>query len=122
MNCSRCNRELTENQRYVYQEKVFCEDCLMEIGLSTQECDPWATYVETAGRKRHGQKGAAGLNETQAKIYEFVKSKGRATRQEVMGNLGISELDLKIQLLPLMHSELLKERSEGDNMYLIPIG
>ena len=122
MNCSRCSRDLSENQSYVYQGKVFCEDCLMEIGLSIKECDPWATYVETAGRKRHGQTGATGLSDVQAKIYEFVKSQGRATRQEVMGKFGLSEPDLGAQLVALMHSELIKERSEGDKMYLIPIG
>lgn len=122
MNCSRCNRELSENQSYVYQGKVFCEDCLMDIGLSIKECDPWATFTDTSARKRHGETGTAGLTETEAKIYEFVRNKGRATRQEVMKSLGLSELDLKAQLLPLMHSELLKEHSEGDEMYLIPIG
>ncbi len=122
MNCSRCKRELAENQRYVYQGKVFCEDCLMEIGLSIKECDPWATYTDTSARKRQGQTGAAGLTETEARVYEFVKSQGRATREEVMKNLGLSEPDLKAQLVPLMHSELVKERSEGDIMYLIPIG
>ncbi len=94
----------------------------MDIGLSIKECDPWATYVDTGARKRHGQTGAAGLTETEAKIYEFVKNQGKATRQEVMKHLGLSELDLKAQLLPLMHSELIKEHSEGGRMYLIPIG
>ncbi len=122
INCSRCNRELSESQSYVHQGKVFCEDCLMDIGLSIKECDPWATFVDTSGRKRHGERGAAGLTETEAKVYEFVKNRGRATRQEVMKNLGLSESDLKAQLLPLMHSELLKERGEDGKMYLIPIG
>ncbi len=122
MNCSRCNRELSENQSYVHQGKIFCEDCLMDIGLSIKECDPWATFVDISARKRHGERGAAGLTETEAKIYEFVKNQGKATRQEVMKHLGLSELDLKAQLLPLMHSELIKERSEGGQMYLIPIG
>ncbi len=121
MNCSRCNRELSENQSYVHQGKIFCEDCLMDIGLSTKECDPWATYVETAGRLRHGEKGAAGLTDSEAKIYEFVKSRGRATRQEIMENLKLSELDLKLQLQPLMHSELIKERSEDGGQYLVSI-
>ncbi len=122
MNCSRCNRELSENQSYVHQGKIFCEDCLMDIGLSIKQCDPWATFVDTSARKRHGERGADGLTEIEAKIYEFVKSQGRATRQEVMKHFSLSELDLKAQLLPLMHSELLKEHSEGDQMYLIPIG
>ena len=121
MNCSRCHREISENQSYVHQSKIFCEDCLMDIGLSTKECDPWATYVDTSGRKRHGEKGAAGLTEGEAKIYEFVKSRGRATRREIMKKLKLSEPDLNAQLIPLMHSELIKEHSEGNEMYLISI-
>ena len=122
MKCSRCSRELSENQRYVHEGKIFCEDCLMDIGLSTKECDPWATYVETAGRLRHGEKGTAGLTDSEAKIYEFVKSRGRATRQEIMENFKLSELDLRLQLQPLMHSELIKERSEKGHQYLVPVG
>jgi len=122
MNCSRCNRELSEDQSYVHQGKVFCEECLMDIGLSIKECDPWSTYTDTSARKRHGETGTAGLTESEAKVYNFVKSKGRATREEVMKHLSLSESDLKAQLLPLMHSELIKEHGENGEMYLIPIG
>ena len=122
MNCNRCNRELAENERYIYAGKVFCEDCLMTIGLSTKECDPWATYVETSDRKRHGDTGIDSLNDIQASIYKYVKSKGKATRQEAMQSLGLSEEDFTLQLIPLMHSELVKERNEGGVEYLIPIG
>ncbi|MBI4283789.1 MAG: hypothetical protein HY663_04900 [Chloroflexi bacterium] len=122
MNCSRCNRQLAENQSYVYQGKVFCEDCLMDIGLSIKECDPWATFVDTRARKRQGETGTTGLTESEAKLYEFVKNKGRATRQEVMKSLSLSEEDLNAQLLPLMHSEMVKERGEAGKLYLVPIG
>lgn len=121
MKCSRCHRELPEEQSYVHQGKIFCEDCLMDIGLSSKQCDPWSTYIDTSARKRHGEKGAAGLTEIETKVYEFVKTRGRATRQEVMKSLNLSELDLKFQLIPLMHSDLIKEHSEGGEMYLIPI-
>ncbi|MFH1032628.1 MAG: hypothetical protein V1767_08730 [Chloroflexota bacterium] len=120
MNCNRCNRELTENESYVYQSKVFCESCLMDVGLSIKECDPWATYIDTSARKRHGETGAAGLSETQAKIYDFVKSQGRVSRGDVMKNLSLSEIDLKAELIPLMHSDLVKEIGKGSEMYLIP--
>jgi len=122
MKCSRCSREISEDQSYVHQGKVLCEDCLMDIGLSIKECDPWATYVDTHTRERMGLKGAEGLTEMEKKVYEFVKSKGKATRKEVMEKFSLSELDLKAQLITLMHSELVKEHSEGDQMYLIPIG
>ncbi len=121
MNCSRCNRELSESQSYVHQGKIFCEDCLMDIGLSTKECDPWATFIDTSTRKRHGEKGAAGLTETETKIYEFVKSRGRATRQEIMNKFSLSEPDLNAQLVPLKHSELIKELGESGQMYLTSI-
>lgn len=121
MNCSRCGRELTEEQRYVYQDKVLCEDCLMDTGLSTRECDPWATYIDTSSRKRQGLTGSAGLTELEAKVYQFIKGKGKVTREEVRQNLGLSELDLRAQLVTLMHAELVKERGEGGQLYLTPI-
>ena len=121
MNCSRCGRQLTEDKAYIHQGKIMCEDCLMDIGLSLKECDPWATYVDTADRKRHGLTGAAGLTETEAKVYAFIKAKGRATRQEVLEGLGLSQKELDAQLIALMHSELVKEGSEGKLQYLVPI-
>jgi hypothetical protein len=121
MRCSRCNRELTEDQSYVSQGKIYCEDCLMDIGLSIKDCDPWATYIETSGRKRHGEKGAADMTELETNIYDYIKGRGRATREEVMRKFGLSPEDLKLQLLPLMHSELVKERSEKGQQYLVTI-
>ena len=121
MQCNRCNREISEKQSYVYQGKVYCEDCLMDIGLSVKECDPWATYVDTRARRRLGQKGTEGLTELERRVYEFVRSKGRVTRAEVMADLGLTATELETQLLPLVHSDMLKEYSRGDTMYLIPI-
>jgi hypothetical protein len=122
LHCSRCNRELTEDQAYVNKGKIYCDDCLMDIGLSLKDCDPWASYVDTAGRKRHGEKGAAGMTDEETKIYEFIKGQGKATRQEVMRKFNLSEANLGLQLLPLMHSELVKERSEDGKQYLVTIG
>lgn len=121
LNCSRCGRQLSENQSYVYQGKVMCEDCVMDVGLSIKECDPWASYVDTSARKRRGLVGTAGLTETEAKIYEFIKNRGRATREEVMEDFGFSEPELESQLVSLMHSELVKERGERGKMFLVPI-
>ncbi len=122
MNCSRCGRQLTEDKAYTYQGKPMCEDCLMDVGLSPHDCDPWASYVDTSDRKRHGLTGTAGLTETEAKVYDFIKATGQATRQEVMAGLGLSERELEAQLTALMHSELVKEGSEGKQRYLIAIG
>ena len=55
-------------------------------------------------------------------VHDFVKSRGRATREEVMESLGLTETDLKVQLVPLMHSELVKEAGEGGKLYLVSVG
>jgi hypothetical protein len=119
--CSRCHRELTEDQSYIYQGEVFCEDCLMDAGLSMKECDPWATYVDKRSGVQPGMKRAEKLTEMERSVYEFVKSRGRVTREEVMEGLGLSETDLKVQLVPLMHSEMVKEAGEGGKQYLVSV-
>ena len=91
----------------------------MDIGLSIKECDPWVAYVDNRTRERSGLEGAEGLTDIEKKVYEFVKDKGRATRAEVMEALKLSEIDLKSQLVPLMHADLIKEHSESGTMYLI---
>jgi len=121
MKCSRCSKEITEDQSYVYQGKVMCEDCVMDVGLSLKECDPWASYVDTSARKRHGATGAAELTDTETKVYNLVKGKGKATRQEIMETLSLSQEELNSQLVTLMHAELVKEMGEAGNTYLVPI-
>lgn len=121
MNCSRCGRQLTEDNAYNFQGRPICEDCMMDAGLSPHECDPWATYVDEADRLRHGVKGSAGLTETGTRIYTFVKEKGKATRPEVSTAVGLSETELDEQLTSLMHNELVKEVSDGKSQYLMAI-
>ena len=121
MKCSRCGKELTEDQSYVYQGRVMCEDCVMDLGLSLKECDPWATYVDTSARKRRGLTGTAGLTEIETKVYDLVKAKGRVTRHDLTKELSLSEQELEAQLISLMHSELVKEMGEAGKTYLVPI-
>jgi hypothetical protein len=98
-----------------------CENCLMDVGLSVKECDPWATYVDTNARKRHGATGSAELTDTEVKVYELVKSKRRATKEEIMKALSLKPADLDAQLVTLMHSELVKEMGEGGQRYLVAV-
>ncbi len=116
MKCNRCGRQISEDQTYTYQGQALCEDCRMEIGLHPRGCEPWATYLAT----RAGA-GSQGLTELQKKVHDFVKSKGKATRAEVKKHFSLSEAEMDAQLTPLLHSELVKERSEGDESYLVPI-
>jgi predicted HTH transcriptional regulator len=68
-----------------------------------------------------GQKGTEGLTELQKKVYEFVKSKGRVTREEVMEKFNLSEAEMDAQMTSLMYSELVKARGEEGKIYLVPV-
>lgn len=121
MNCSRCNKVISEDQSYVYNGKVMCEDCVMDVGLTLKECDPWATYVDTNARKRHGSTGTAELTDLEARTYELIKARGRSTKNEVMDSLKITEPDLDAQLITLMHLDMVKELGEGGKRYLVAV-
>jgi hypothetical protein len=94
----------------------------MDVGLSMKECDPWATYVDKRSAVQPGMKHAETLTEMERSVYDLIKDRGKATREEVMEGLSLSETDLKVQLVPLMHSELVKEAGEGGSLYLVSVG
>lgn len=121
MKCDVCGKEIPSDEVHTYQGRNLCEDDYIEAISPEKHCDPWATYLSGRERGTIGIKSTEDFTETEKAIYELVKSKGRATREEVMAELGISANDLEPQINVLMHAELLKERSEGDAMYLIPV-
>jgi hypothetical protein len=121
MKCNRCGREIAEDETYSHKGQALCEDCYIDVISPDKECDPWGTYLSTRERQSAGVKGKGGLSEIQTKIYELVRSQGGVTREEVMTKLGLSVSALELQLRVLMHAELVKERSEGSTMYLIPV-
>ena len=123
MKCDRCGREIPVGESHPHKGQTLCDDCYMDVMLQAQEkeCDPWATYLTSREKAGGGLKGIDILDETQKRVAEFVRSKGRATREEVMKESGLSARDLEPHLKVLMHAEIVKERSEGGTMYLIPI-
>ncbi|MBA7658494.1 hypothetical protein ES703_66450 [subsurface metagenome] len=55
----------------------------------------------------------------QKAIYEFVRGKGKVTREQLIENLGLTEAELQTQLATLRHCELVKGYKEGDKIYLV---
>jgi predicted HTH transcriptional regulator len=82
-------------------------------------CDPWAVYSATRSRETLGLKGTEGLTELQQAIYEFVRSNGKATREELMRNFNLAEPELQTQLAILRHCQLVKGTKEGNKIYLV---
>ncbi len=123
MKCDRCGGEISAKESPLHQGKTLCDDCYIDVLSQAQEkeCDPWATYLTSREKATAEKKGVELLGEEQKEILGFVRSRGRATRDEVMAKFGFSAQDLAPHLRVLMHAEVLKEHSEGDTMYLIPI-
>ncbi|MDD4860270.1 MAG: hypothetical protein PHR56_08755 [Dehalococcoidales bacterium] len=116
MKCSRCGKELLEKDTYAHEGKPMCEDCLMEVGLHTRQCEPWSTYL--AAKERVGKRGTEGLTVMQQQVYNFIKQKEKTTRDELKANFKFTEAEMDAQLTPLMHSELVKERGVANSLYL----
>jgi len=118
--CKRCGRELLEKERYEYLGETLCEDCYIDIRYPAKACDPWAVYSATRSREILGLEGAEGLTELQRAIYEFVRSNGKVTREELMKNFNLAETEFQRQLATLRHCELVRGTKEGGGIYLVP--
>jgi recombinational DNA repair protein (RecF pathway) len=120
MRCDRCGQEIPESESYTYRGETLCEDCYLDIRLGVKACDPWAVHSATRFRESSGLKGTEGLTDLQKEIYEFVKSKGRATREEVRKKFSLPELEMQRQLAILRQCELVRGHKEDGELYLMP--
>jgi len=120
MRCQRCHREIPDGEGYQYLGETLCEDCYIDMRAPLKACDPWAVYSATRLRETSGLRGAEGLTLLQQAIYEFVRSKGRVTREDVMENFSLSSSELQAQLAVLRHCELVRGCKEGNSIYLVP--
>ena len=120
MKCKRCGREISKDESCEYLGETLCEDCYIDIRYPAKACDPWAVYAATRSRESSGLKGAEGLTDLQKAIYEFVREKGKVTREQVIENFGLTETQLQTQLATLRHCELVKGHKESDKICLVP--
>jgi len=118
--CDRCGRELSVDNSYQYLGKALCEDCYIDIRYPARACDPWAVYSATRSRETLGLKGTAGLTELQQAIYDFIRGRGKVTREQIIEHLGLTDAELQRQLATLRHCELVKGHKEGKSIYVVP--
>ena len=52
--CEECDREFSHDEAieypgkvHVHKGKVMCADCLIDMGVSLDETDPYMTYIKT---------------------------------------------------------------------------
>jgi recombinational DNA repair protein (RecF pathway) len=120
MKCDRCGREVSVDDSYQHLGETLCEDCCIDIRYPAKACDPWAVYSATRSRENLGLRGTAGLTELQQAIYEFIRGKVKATREQLVESFELTEAELQRQLATLRHCELVKGHKEGDRIYLVP--
>ena len=76
MKCSRCHREIPDDESFIHLGETLCDDCYMDAMSPAKPCDPWAVYSATRTRESGGITGVEGLTPMQKEIYEFINNKG----------------------------------------------
>jgi hypothetical protein len=104
--CEKCAKKVEEQQSYKHLGRVYCEDCYMDILSPPKACDPWAVY--TARSSLQGQDKFSALTPVQRRIADYVKGRGDATAEEIMGDLNLTEQEFKREFAVLRHMEVLR--------------
>jgi len=115
--CSRCGKTLEKHQCYEHQEKVFCEDCYMDILSPPKACDPWA--VHSAQTFLKGKDKLSTLTPLQLKIVDYIRGKGETTMEEMMENLRLTEKEIRREFAVLRHMEILKATKKEDTIFYL---
>ena len=117
--CQNCGKEVSEDDVFTTEGKTLCEDCYIDVGHRIRVCDPWGERSKRIFRESHGLEGTEGLTDLQKEIYEYIKSKGKATRMELMEKFKLPATELENQFAILRHCQLLKGKKEGDMVYIV---
>jgi predicted HTH transcriptional regulator len=116
--CHKCNREIPENEAFVSRGNALCEDCYIDTTHKIKVCNPLGERAKTAFRKSHGLEGTDGLTDLQKEIYQYIQSKGKVTRPELLQQFKLSENELENHFAFLRQSKLAKGKKEKDTVYI----
>jgi hypothetical protein len=94
--CQNCGKEVSEEEVFTTEGKTLCEDCYIDVGHRIRVCDPWGERSKKIFRESHGLEGTDGLTDLQKEIYEFIKTKGKATKAELMEQFKLPPTELRI--------------------------
>jgi len=118
--CQGCGCEVSSEEIYVMDNLALCDDCHLERSHRVKTCNPLATYSAKRFQESDGLEAEERLNDKQKQIYSFIKSKGKATFQEISSHVNISQTETENQLAILRHLELTKGKKEGNKIYIVP--
>lgn len=122
MRCGRCGTAVDEGASYAWHGQTVCEDCYMDLMNPPKACDPTAVYLATRTSQQLGQTGTEGLTGVRRRVYEYVKERGRVTKEELASCVGVSTAEVERVLAGLRHCELIRACKEGDRVYIALFG
>ncbi len=118
MLCEKCGMELSEEEVFKHAGQILCEDCYIEAASELKTCDPMAVRSARLTRDKLGQTGTEGLLPVQKKIYEYLQTHGRATREQIAEEFKMEQKELEKHFSVLRHCELVKGMKEGKTIYM----
>lgn len=117
--CQNCGKEVSEDDVFISEGKTLCEDCYIDVGHRIRVCDPWGERSKRVFRESHGLEGTDGLTDLQKELYEYIKSKGKVTRIDLMEKFKLPASELENQFAILRHCQLVKGKKEDDKVYIV---
>ncbi|MFZ3171352.1 MAG: hypothetical protein WA118_05170 [Carboxydocellales bacterium] len=118
MTCDRCKEEIPEGDQFQHMGQVLCEDCYIEAIEPPRTCDVTAVYSAKLHRKMAGQVGTEGLTELQQDIYNFIKTEGPVTHEQIMRKFSLAKWQLEKNFATLRHCELVRGYREKGIIYV----
>ena len=118
--CQSCGCKISCEESYVLEGLTVCDDCYLEKNHRVIACNPLATYSAKRFQDADGVEAEERLNDMQNAIYEFSKSEGKVTLQELSDKFGLSKAETENQIAILRHLELTKAKKEGNKIYIVP--
>lgn len=84
MNCEKCTVAIPEGEDHKHNNKIFCEDCYIDIISPVKFCDPWAAF-NAKSFALNNPEGA--LTEKQRKIMHVLEETGGTNPDVLMDRL-----------------------------------
>ena len=118
MICERCKDEILEGEQCEHMGQTLCEDCYIEAIEPPRTCDVTAVYSAKVARKMAGHEGTDGLTELQKDIYNYIKSDGPVTHEQMMRKFSLAKWQLEKNFATLRHCELVRGFRENGQIYV----
>lgn len=120
VNCQSCRDKIPFEDSYLVDGLRVCDDCYLDKSQRVIACNPLVTYSAKQFQASDGVEAKERLNDRQKVIFNFIKSKGKATVKELSEKFNLSKSEIENQIAILRHLELTKAKKEDDKIYIIP--